>query len=202
MAGIGLYGVYYSKATITSGVLTGYNGVQTMGKAIEASFEQAEAGDNNLWANNAIAETDGSGAQGGTLTLTLDQLKAAAQADLFGLTQTTATVTVSSTQVTGTGFDYDGNETANVVGVAFIRQHQEQNSRNIHEAIIFSYATFQEPNISAQTIGADGITWQTPELTGTVSGAVVTGAKPWKKKFVFPSQAAAEQFITDYFAAT
>ena len=53
-----------------------------------------------------------------------------------------------------------------------------------------------------RTIGADGITWQTPQLTGTVSGAVVTGAKPWKKKFVFPSQAAAEQFITDYFAST
>ena len=41
MAGIGMYGVYYSKATIANGVVTGYAGVQAMGKAISASFARS-----------------------------------------------------------------------------------------------------------------------------------------------------------------
>lgn len=201
MAGIGLYGVYYAKATITSGVLSGYGGVKTMGKAIQATFAPTAGSDNQLWANNAIAEVDGAVSQGGELTLTLDQLKAAAQEDLFGLTATTATVTVGTATVSGSGFDYTGNEQANVVGVAFIRQAQIENDRNYHEAVIFSYATFQEPQLDAQTIGSDGITWQTPQLTGTISGAGVTGSYPWAKKYTFPTQAAAEKFIENYFAA-
>ena len=67
MAGIGLYGVYYSKATIADGVVTGYAGVQQMGKAISASFEQTEPNDNPLFANNGIAEHDSHAGSGGTV---------------------------------------------------------------------------------------------------------------------------------------
>lgn len=202
MAGIGLYGVYYSKGTITDGVLSGYTGANTMGKAISASYENAESNDNRLWANNSVAETDASAGAGGTLTLTLDRLLAAAQVDLFGLTSKTATVTVGGDEVEGTGFDDTGAETANAVGVAFIRWKQENNSRAIYEAVIYSYCTFAEPTEEMQTYDGDnGVEWQTPELTATVSGPSVTGTYPWRKRYTFPSQAAAVQFITDYFAA-
>ena len=103
MAGIGLYGVYYSKATLTSGVPTSYGTVKTMGKAISATFEPAETGGNPLYANNSIAETDAALVAGGTLTLTLDRLTMEARGDLFGLTMTTTTITVS-TGVTASGF--------------------------------------------------------------------------------------------------
>lgn len=203
MAGIGLYGVYYSKATLTDGVISGYNGVQTMGKAIAANFApEGNAADNRLWANNAIAEVDAASAAGGTLTLTLDRLKAAAAADLFGLTSATASVTVGGETVTGTGFDYTGNETANPVGVAFIRWNQEENDRTIYEAVIYSYCTFSMPSEDAATYDGDaGISWQTPELEATVTAGPATGALPWRKKYTFPSQAACEQFITTFFAA-
>ena len=198
MAYIGLYGVYYSKATMVGGEVSAYTGLETMGKAISASFEPNDGGENNLYANNGIAETDATGAAGGTLTLTLDHLDADAIADLFGLTKTTESVTVGGTTVTGTGFDYEGNEVANTVGVAFIRQKQENNSRNLHEAVIYSAVTFKFPSEEANTLG-ESVEWQTPEIEGTVT--TNTGTYAWRKAFTFPSQAAAEQFVSDYFAA-
>lgn len=202
MAGIGLYGVYYSKATVTDGVLESYTGAKQMGKAITASFEPADGGDNKLWANNAIAEVDALASAGGSLTLTIDQLSAAAHEDLFGLTSTTATVTVGTDTVSGTGYDYTGSEVANVVGVGFIRWNQVAQARDKYEVMIFSYCTFAEPSEESNTYNGDnGVEWQTPELSATVSGGAVTGALPWRKKYTFPTQAAAIQFITDTFAA-
>ena len=196
MAGIGLYGVYYSKATLTDGVLTGYSGIQTMGKAISASFEPAEANDNPLYANNGIAERDAAGGSGGTLNVTLDQLGQAAMADLFGLTAATSVVS----GVTGTGFDFTGNELSAPVGVAFVRWNQINNDRGHYQAVIFSYVMFSPASEDYQTMG-ESVEWQTPELSGIVSGGAVTGAKPWKRVYDFATQEAAIQFITNYFAA-
>ena len=196
MAGIGLYGVYYSKATLTDGVLTGYSGIQTMGKAISASFEPAEANDNPLYANNGIAERDAAGGSGGTLNVTLDQLGQTAMADLFGLTAATSVVS----GVTGTGFDFTGNELSAPVGVAFVRWNQINNDRGHYQAVIFSYVMFSPASEDYQTMG-ESVEWQTPELSGIVSGGAVTGAKPWKRVYDFATQEAAIQFITNYFAA-
>lgn len=198
MAGIGLYGVYYSKATIADGVVTGYAGVQQMGKAISASFEQTEGDNNPLYANNSIAENDARSGSGGTLTLTLDKLTQGAFADLYGLTQKSSAVTVGGVAVTGTGFDIDGTEQAAPVGVAFIKQHQISDDRNNHEVVIFRNVTFKMPNIEGQTMG-ESIEWQTPEIEGTVVGA--DGTNPWYITRTFPSQAAAIQFITEQFAS-
>ena len=196
MAGIGLYGVYYSKATLTNGVLTGYGGVKTMGKAVSATFDPADTADNPLYANNGIAERDASGGAGGTLTVTLDQLDRTAMGDLFGLTAATSVVS----GVTGTGYDFTGNELSAPVGVAFVKWNQINNDRSNYQAVIFSYVMFSPSSESYQTLG-ESVEWQTPELSGIVSGGAVTGAKPWKKVFDFATQEAAIQFITNYFAS-
>ena len=197
MAGIGLYGVYYSKCVLTDGVLTGYSGAETMGKAISATFEPQDANANPLYANNGIAERDAAAAAGGTLNVTLDRLIREAMADLFGLTASTATVG----EVTGEGFDFTGNELSAPVGVAFVKWSQENNSRAHYQAVIFSYVMFSPGSDSYNTMG-ESVEWQTPELSGTVSGGAVTGAYPWKKVFDFPDQDSAIAFITTYFAAS
>ena len=197
MAYIGLYGVYYAKATMSDGQVASYGTVANMGKAISASYTPETGSENNLYANNAIAETDAAAAAGGTLSLTLDRLKATAIADLFGMTKKTANVTVNSTTVSGEGFDFTGNEVANTVGVAFIRMKQEDNDRNHHEAIIFGAVTFKYPADDAQTLG-DSVEWQTPTIEGTITNN--TGSLPWCKRYEFPSQAAAEAFINGWFA--
>lgn len=198
MAGIGMYGVYYAKASLSDGVLTGYTGgAKLMGKAISASFEPKTTDANPLYANNGIAERDISAASGGDLTLTLDRLKEAAYADLYGLTVKAATVL---TDVGGSGFDFDGEETGNVVGVAFVRWNQEDNSRAHYQAVIYSYVLFAPPSDTYQTLG-ETVEWQTPEISGTVSGGAVTGTRPWKKVYEFPSQEACISFIESYFAS-
>ena len=202
MAGIGMYGVYYSKATIANGVVTGYAGVQTMGKAISASFEPNTPDDNPLYANNAVAENDSSGASGGALTLTLDRLTQEAAADLYGLTVEDVEVTVGDTpgtQVEGTALKYTGNEQSAPVGVAFIRQNQVDGVRN-HEVILYRRATFSMPADSAQTMG-ESIEWQTPEIEGTVMGLEGDGTNAWFEQVIFPTQEAAIAYITNYFAA-
>ena len=202
MAGIGMYGVYYSKATIANGVVTGYAGVQTMGKAISASFEPSTPDDNPLYANNAVAENDSSGASGGTLTLTLDRLTQEAAADLYGLTVEDVEVTVGDTpgtQVDGTALKYTGNEQSAPVGVAFIRQNQVDGVRN-HEVILYRRATFSMPSDSAQTMGKS-IEWKTPEIEGTVMGLEGDGTNAWFEQVIFPTQVAAIAYITNYFAA-
>lgn len=202
MAGIGMYGVYYSKATITNGVVSGYAGVKTMGKAISASFEPNTPDDNPLYANNAVAENDSSGASGGTLTLTLDRLTQEAAADLYGLTVEDVEVTVGDTpgtQVEGTALKYTGNEQSAPVGVAFIRQNQVDGVRN-HEVILYRRATFSMPADSAQTMG-ESIEWQTPEIEGTVMGLEGDGTNAWFEQVIFPTQEAAIAYITNYFKA-
>lgn len=202
MAGIGMYGVYYSKATIANGVVTGYAGVQTMGKAISASFEPSTPDDNPLYANNAVAENDSSGASGGTLTLTLDRLTQEAAADLYGLTVEDVEVTVGDTpgkQVEGTALKYTGNEQSAPVGVAFIRQNQVDGVRN-HEVILYRRATFSMPADSAQTMGKS-IEWQAPEIEASVMGLEGDGTNAWFEQVIFPTQEAAIAYITNYFAA-
>lgn len=202
MAGIGMYGVYYSKATITNGVVSGYAGVKTMGKAISASFEPNTPDDNPLYANNSVAENDSSGASGGTLTLTLDRLTQEAAADLYGLTVEDVKVTVGDTpgtQVDGTALKYTGNEQSAPVGVAFIRQNQVDGVRN-HEVILYRRATFSMPADSAQTMG-ESIEWQTPEIEASVMGLEGDGTNAWFEQVIFPTQEAAIAYITNYFKA-
>ena len=200
MAGIGMYGVYYSKATLKDGVVSGYAGVKTMGKAISASFEPNTPDDNPLYANNAVAENDSSGASGGTLTLTLDRLTQEAAADLYGLTVEEVEVTVGETpgtQVDGTALKYTGNEQSAPVGVAFIRQNQVDGVRN-HEVILYRRATFSMPADSAQTMG-ESIEWQTPEIEASVMGLEGDGTNAWFEQVIFPTQEAAIAYITNYF---
>lgn len=202
MAGIGMYGVYYSKATIANGVVTGYSGVQTMGKAISASFEPNTPDDNPLYANNAIAENDSSSASGGTLTLTLDRLTMDAAADLYGLEVEEVSVTVGEapgTQATGKALKFTGMEQSSPVGVAFIRMNQEDGVRN-HEVVLYRRVTFGMPAEEAQTLG-ESIEWQTPEIEGSVMGLEGDGTNAWYEKVRFDTQAAAIAYITNYFAA-
>ena len=197
MAGIGLYGVYYAKATLTNGIVTGYGSEKTMGAAISATWEPAETNANPLYANNGIAERDGAGSSGGTLTVTLDRLKQEAAEDLFGLTGTSTVIS----GVTGSGYDYTGSEISAPVGVGFIKWSQEENNRNHYTPIVFAYALFSPPSENYQTMG-ESVEWQTPELTGTVSGSAVSGSYAWRAVRDFPDQNSAIAFINKFFTGT
>ena len=194
MAGIGMYGVFYAKAVIQNGIVTGYTGgTKMMGKAISATFEPNTPDDNPLYANNGEAENDSSGASGGTLKLTLDRLTMDAAADLYGLQVVETAVQVNGEQVQGKGLKYTGLETSSPVGTAFIRMLQEDGVRK-HEVLLYRRATYSMPSENAKTIG-ESIEWQTPEISGSVMGMEDDGSNAWYETFVFPTQAAAIAYI-------
>ncbi len=196
MAKIGMYGVYYAKAAVKAGVVTGYTGgAKMMGNAISAEFTPSTPDDNPLYANNRAVENDSSGASGGTLKTTLDRLTMEAAADLFGLEVKEVTVTVDGKEVKGKSLDYTGMEQSAPVGVAYIRMNQEDGVRS-HEVVLYRQAVYSMPSEKAQTKG-EKIEWQTPELEATVSGMEGEGTNPWYRSVVFPTQAAAIAFIKE-----
>ena len=198
MAGIGMYGVFYAKAVVKNGIVTGYTGgTKLMGKAISAGFEPSTPEDNPLYANNGEAENDSSGASGGTLTLTLDRLTMDAAADLYGLQVVETQVMVNGEQVPGRGLRYTGPEQSAPVGVAFIRMNQEDGVRK-HEVVLYRRGTFSMPSDNAKTMG-ETIEWQTPEISGSIMGMEGEGTNAWYETMVFPSQAAAITYIETIF---
>ena len=201
MAKTGMYGVYYAKAVVKDGIVTGYTGgVKMMGKAISADFSPSTPDDNPLYANNGVAENDSSGASGGTLKTTLDRLTMEAAADLFGLEVTEVVFKVGEETVKGKSLDYTGMEQSAPVGVAYIRENQEDNVRS-HEVVYYRRAVYSMPNEKAQTKG-EKIEWQTPELEASVSGMEGDGTKPWYRSVVFPTQAAPPAFLTQLLSET
>lgn len=194
MAKIGMYGVYYAKAAVKDGVVVGYTGgAKMMGKAISAEFTPSTADSDPLYANNGEAENNASGASGGTLKTTLDRLTLEAAADLFGLEPKEVTVKVGEKEVKGQSLDYTGMEQSAPVGVAYIRENQEDGVRS-HEVVLYRNATYSMPSEKAQTM-EEKIEWQTPELNAAVAGMEGDGKNPWYRSVVFPTQEAAIAFI-------
>lgn len=194
MAKIGMYGVYYAKAKIVDGVVTGYTGgVKMMGNAISAEFTPSTPDDDPLYSNNRASEHNASGASGGTLKTTLDRLTLEAAADLFGLEVKEVSVTVNGEEVKGKSLDYTGMEQSAPIGVSYIRMNQEDGVRS-HEVVLYRRAVYSMPSEKAQTMG-EKIEWQTPELEAVVSGMEGDGTDPWYRSVVFPTQAAAIAFI-------
>lgn len=194
MAKIGMYGVFYAKAVMKDGTVTGYTGgAKMMGKAISAEFTPSTPDDNPLYANNSVGENDSSGASGGSLKVVLDRLTIDAAGDLYGVEPKTVEVEVDGKKVQGQSLDLTGMEQSEPVGTAYIRMNQEDGIRS-HEVVFYRRATYSMPPEKAQTMG-EKIEWQTPELTATVSGMEGDGTNPWYRSVVFPTQAAALAFI-------
>ena len=194
MAKIGMYGVYYAKAVVKNGIVTGYTGgVKMMGNAISAEFTPNNPEDNPLYANNRAVENDSSSASGGKLKNTLDRLTMEAAADLYGLKVKKVTVTVDGQEVEGQSLEYTGMEQSAPVGVAYIRMNQEDNVRS-HEVVFYRQAIYSMPTEKAQTKG-EKIEWQTPEFEATVFGMEGEGKESWYRSVVFPSQDAAIAYI-------
>lgn len=200
MAGIGLYGVYYSKCVKVDGVTTGYDGtVKMMGKAVSVGFEPNTPDDNPLYANNGVAENDISSGSGGTLTQTLDRMTLETASDLYGTTVEKVTVSVGGSSVEGVEIAYKGNEVSSPVGVAYIKLNQEDGERN-HEVVFYREAVYTRPSDNAETMG-ESIEWQTPEIEANVVGLQGDGSEPWYRVSRWPSQEAAIAYIYSLFGA-
>lgn len=190
MAVIGLSKPYYGIYSATGNAVSYANGA-VMGKASEANIEIDTTEDNNLYADNAIAETDRSFA-GGTLTLRTDDLSQEVTKAILGLTETAITGIEGVTDTSVKELVYDDTQNTPYLGVGFIIKKKVGGVYK-WRAVVLSKVMFSVPADAATTQG-ENIEWQVPELSATIMRDD-SATHMWKREATFTTEAQAEAYI-------
>lgn len=192
MATIGLSKPYYAVYANTSGTVS-YSGGAVMGKATEANIEIETSEDNNLYADNAIAETDRQ-FTGGTLTLSTDDLSQEVSKAILGLTEQALTDITGITDEDVKELIYDDTQVTPYLGIGFIVK-KVKNGVTAWRGIVLTKVMFSIPSDAATTQG-ESIEWQVPELTATIMRDD-SATHMWKREATFTTEAQAEAYIKD-----
>jgi phi13 family phage major tail protein len=157
---------YVAAYTYSDNAIT-YTNAQELARGVKVSLEPESSDASNFYANNIVAETEGGGFTGATLTLTVDGLFASAERFILGL------------QAAGEdGFsDYNSSSKAPFVGVGFIVRSMS-NHNTLYTPVVLYKTMFKQPTQEAETQG-DEINWQTTELEATVMRADTSDLR-WK----------------------
>ena len=197
MATIGLSKPYYAVYSNTGTTVSYANGA-VMGKATEANIEIETTDDNNLYADNAIAETDRAFA-GGTLTLSTDDLSQAVSKAILGLKEAELTEVDGVTDEDVSELIYDDDQVTPYLGVGFIIKKKVNNVYK-WRAVVLTKVMFAVPNDAATTQG-ESIEWQVPELTATIMRDD-SATHMWKREATFTTEAQAEAYLKDRLSIT
>ena len=192
MATIGVskpyYGIYDNSGTTVT-----YTAGGVMGKLTEIGIEISDTGDNNLYADNAIAEAERLFA-GGTLTLKPDELSQEISKALLGLKEEAIGTITNVTDEGVKELIYDDDQVTPNVGVGFIIKKQVSGALK-WRAVVLTKVRFSSPADAATTQG-ESIEWQGPELSATIQRDDST-KHAWKKEATFTTEAQAEAYIKD-----
>jgi phi13 family phage major tail protein len=190
MAVIGLSKPYYGIYSATGNAVSYANGA-VMGKATEANIEIDTTEDNNLYADNGIAETDRSFA-GGTLTLSTDDLSQEVTKAILGLTETAITGIEGVTDTSVKELVYDDTQTTPYLGVGFIIKKKVGGAYK-WRGVVLCKVMFSVPADAATTQG-ESIEWQVPELSATIMRDD-SETHMWKREATFTTEAQADAYI-------
>lgn len=190
MAVIGLSKPYYGIYSATGNAVSYSNGA-VMGKATEANIEIDTTEDNNLYADNGIAETDRSFA-GGTLNLSTDDLSQEVTKAILGLTETAITGIEGVTDTSVKELVYDDTQNTPYLGVGFIVKKKVGGAYK-WRAVVLCKVMFSVPADAATTQG-ESIEWQVPELSSTIMRDD-SATHMWKREATFTTEAQAEAYI-------
>ena len=153
---------YVAKYSNAGSVVT-YSGVMQLARGVSVSLSLDTTDDNVFHADNVSAETAAAIFTGGTATLTVDGLLAAAEKFILGLPETTK-VTAGEEQVDVSHYG-DGMEIP-YVGIGFVVRYQSAGVVT-YAPVVLAKARFQQPSLDAAT-QEESIDWQTQELTATL----------------------------------
>lgn len=192
MATIGLSKPHYAVYSAGSGTPS-YASGGVMGKATQADIEIETTEDNNLYADNAIAETDRSFA-GGTLTLSTDDLSQEVSKAILGLTEQPLSEITGVTDEDVKELVYDDTQQTPYLGVGFIIKKKVGGVYK-WRAVVLTKVMFAVPSDSATTQG-ESIEWQVPELSATIMRDD-SATHMWKREATFTTEAQAEAYIKD-----
>ena len=190
MAVIGLSKPYYGIYSATGNAVSYANGA-VMGKATEANIDINTTEDNNLYADNAIAETDRSFA-GGSLILSTDDLSQEVTKAILGLTETAITGIEGVTDTSVKELVYDDTQNTPYLGIGFIVKKKVGGAYK-WRAVVLCKVMFSVPADAATTQG-ESIEWQVPELSATIMRDD-SATRMWKREATFTTEAQAEAYI-------
>ena len=180
---------YVAKYTESNGTVTYTNGMP-LARGVEVQIEPESTDDNNFYANNLIAENEAGVFNGGTLTLTVDGLKDAANTLIYGLPE-----------ADNAGWaNYGNTQAIPHCGVGFVIRYQESGTISF-VPMILTKVMFNEASTTATT-QEEEIDWQTQELTAQIFRDD-TSAQVWKKLGTAQtSESAAETAIKTFLNIT
>lgn len=152
-----------------TGTTVSYSDGGVLGKATEIDITINTSEDNNLYADNGIAETDRSFTDG-TLTIGTDDLSQEVSKLILGVKEadlgTIEGITTTEGETAPKELIFDDDMTTPYLGVGFVVKGQKNNV-TYWRAIVFTKVMFNVPNDAATTQG-ESIEWQTPSLVGTI----------------------------------
>ena len=192
MATIGLSKPYYAVYSAADSVVSYANG-SVMGKATEANIEINTSDNNNLYGDNAIAETDRQFTSG-TLTLSTTDLSQEVSKAILGLKEETLDSITGVTDEDVSELIYDDTQAIPYLGVGFIVK-KVVNGVTMWRGIVLTKVMFSIPSDAATTQG-ETITWQVPSLTATIMRDD-SATRMWKREATFTTEVQAEAYIKD-----
>ena len=189
MASIGLRKPFYAIYNYNeeSGTVT-YTGGGLLAKAVEFSASIESGDDNNLYADDVIAESDRSFSNG-SISITTDDLTTEASAAILGITAKEITVG-SATKVSELVYDEDAVTPYLGFGVIIPKK---RNGVLSFRAVVFPKIMFNVPEESATTKG-ETIEWKTPTIDGTILRSDAE-KHPWKREVTVADEATAIAYI-------
>lgn len=197
MATIGVSKPYYAVYSATGTSVT-YTGGGVMGKATEVGVEIETTEDNNLYADNGIAETDRQ-FSGGTLTVKPDDLSQEVSKAILGLKEEEVGTIDGVTDESVMELIYDDDQVTPYLGVGFIIKRQVEGVTK-WRAVVLTRVMFSVPADAATTQG-ESIEWQVPELSATITRDE-SEKHAWKKEATFTTEAQAEAYIKNRLGIT
>lgn len=187
MATIGVSKPYYGIYNNNNGVIS-YSDGGVFAKAIEFSAKIDSGEDNNLYADNGIAESDRSFG-GGTISVTTDEILETAAAAILGITPKTITV---GTEENVSEMVYDDDMKIPDLGFGIIIK-KKVSGVDKYRAVFFHKIKFNIPEDAAKTQG-ESIEWQTPTIEGTIMRDD-SEKHGWKSEVTVDTEALAEAYI-------
>lgn len=167
MAKIGVSQPFYAIYSETNGTVS-YSDGGVLGKATEVDVTINTSEDNNLYADNGIAETDRAFTDG-SLTVGTDDLSQEVSKAILGVIEKDLPTIAGITPPEGTTYKelvFDDQMVTPYLGVGFIVKGQK-NNKVYWRPIVFTKVMFNVPDDAATTQG-ESIEWQTPSLVGTI----------------------------------
>jgi len=192
MAKIGVSKPYYAiyNHNEEAGTVT-YSGGGVLGKATEVDVTINTSEDNNLYADNGIAETDRQFTDG-TLTIGTDDLSAEVSKAILGAKEQSVGEIDGVSDETAKELIFDDDMVNPYLGVGFIVKGQKRNVP-YWRALVFTKTMFNVPDDAVTTQG-ESIEWQTPSLVATILRDD-TATHVWKKEATFTTEAQAEAYL-------